>query len=195
MPDTGAPWNIPYVENADLVRDWPADSLLVANAVAAGLSAAGGLVDVKFVAKTDTFSASVAAGANAAITGLSISHAVADAANTVYLVATMNGAQSDLDRVNFALAAGGTLLDVGATAGNRTSVGGSNSGSTTQQGSSVTLLAKYVPGTTSSVTYDGRVVCVRGDTTTLYVNRSQSDADFVYVSREASTLMLLEVKV
>jgi hypothetical protein len=41
MPDTGAPWNIPYVENADLVRDWPADSLLVANAVAAGLSAAG----------------------------------------------------------------------------------------------------------------------------------------------------------
>ena len=39
MPDTGAPWNIPYVENADLVRDWPADSLLVANAVAAGLSA------------------------------------------------------------------------------------------------------------------------------------------------------------
>ena len=41
MPDTGSPWNIPYVENADLVRDWPADSLLVANAVAAGLSAAG----------------------------------------------------------------------------------------------------------------------------------------------------------
>ena len=41
MPDTGAPWNIPYVESADLVSDWPADSLLVANAVAAGLSAAG----------------------------------------------------------------------------------------------------------------------------------------------------------
>ena len=41
MPDTGSPWNIPYVENADLVSDWPADSLLVANAVAAGLSAAG----------------------------------------------------------------------------------------------------------------------------------------------------------
>jgi hypothetical protein len=24
MPDTGAPWNIPYVESADLVSDWPA---------------------------------------------------------------------------------------------------------------------------------------------------------------------------
>ena len=40
MPDTGAPWNIPYVEAADLVSDWPADSLALANAIDAGLDAA-----------------------------------------------------------------------------------------------------------------------------------------------------------
>jgi hypothetical protein len=37
MPDTGAPWNIPYAEPSDLVRDWPALSEDVAEAVAAAL--------------------------------------------------------------------------------------------------------------------------------------------------------------
>jgi hypothetical protein len=37
MPDTGAPWNIPYVEATDLVSDWPADSLALANAIVAAL--------------------------------------------------------------------------------------------------------------------------------------------------------------
>jgi hypothetical protein len=38
MPDTGAPWSIPYAEPSDLVRDWPALSEDVADAVAAGLT-------------------------------------------------------------------------------------------------------------------------------------------------------------
>lgn len=41
MADTGAPWNIPYVEPADLVRNYPAANELMADAIAAGLSAAG----------------------------------------------------------------------------------------------------------------------------------------------------------
>jgi hypothetical protein len=40
MADTGAPWNIPFAEPSDLVRDWPALSESVGTAVAAGLSAA-----------------------------------------------------------------------------------------------------------------------------------------------------------
>ena len=80
MPDTGSPWNIPYVENADLVRDWPADSLLVANAVAAGLSAAGGLVQV--VTATDatsretTSATFVTANLSAALTPSAIGNTV-----------------------------------------------------------------------------------------------------------------------
>jgi hypothetical protein len=41
MPDTGAPWNIPYVDPTDLVRDYPQASEDLADAVAAGLTAAG----------------------------------------------------------------------------------------------------------------------------------------------------------
>jgi hypothetical protein len=40
MADTGAPWSIPYAEPSSLVRDWPELSEDVADAVAAGLSAA-----------------------------------------------------------------------------------------------------------------------------------------------------------
>jgi hypothetical protein len=38
MADTGAPWNIPFAEPSDLVRDWPALSESVGTAVAAGLT-------------------------------------------------------------------------------------------------------------------------------------------------------------
>jgi hypothetical protein len=58
MPDTGAPWNIPYVESTDLVSDWPADSLALANAIAAGLDDAGNAgigSNVVQAVKTDTF--------------------------------------------------------------------------------------------------------------------------------------------
>ena len=41
MADTGAPWNIPFVEPTDLVRDYPAADEAQALAVAAGLTAAG----------------------------------------------------------------------------------------------------------------------------------------------------------
>jgi hypothetical protein len=41
MPDTGAPWNIPYVAPSDLVRDYPSDSEDLANAIADGLDEAG----------------------------------------------------------------------------------------------------------------------------------------------------------
>ena len=34
MPDTGAPWNIPYVAASDLVADWPTDNQTMAEAIA-----------------------------------------------------------------------------------------------------------------------------------------------------------------
>ena len=40
MPDTGAPWNIPYVAGTDLVSDWPTDSQTLAEAIADGLDTA-----------------------------------------------------------------------------------------------------------------------------------------------------------
>jgi hypothetical protein len=37
MPDTGAPWNIPYLDGTELIRNYPSDSLSLANAVDAAL--------------------------------------------------------------------------------------------------------------------------------------------------------------
>ena len=41
MPDTGAPWNIPFLDGTELVRAYPDFSEDLADAVAAGLTAAG----------------------------------------------------------------------------------------------------------------------------------------------------------
>ena len=61
MPDTGPPWNIPYVDPADIVRDYPQASEDLADAIAAGLSAAGnpGIgSNVVQTVKTDVFTTS-----------------------------------------------------------------------------------------------------------------------------------------
>jgi hypothetical protein len=52
MADTGNPWFIPFAEPSDLVRDWPALSSAVGTAVAAGLSVAGGVKQVKSATAT-----------------------------------------------------------------------------------------------------------------------------------------------
>ena len=94
MPDTGAPWNIPYVENADLVRDWPADSLLVANAVAAGLSAAGNAgigSNVVSTLKDSTFSTS--STSYVTVTGLSAT--ITPTSNTSKILILANVAVSN----------------------------------------------------------------------------------------------------
>ena len=48
MPDTGAPWNIPYVDDSDLVRDFPTADEAQALAIAAGLTSAAAIKQFKF---------------------------------------------------------------------------------------------------------------------------------------------------
>ena len=54
MPDTGAPWNIPYVASTDLVSDWPTDSQDLADAIADGLDAANVGIGTNVVSATTT---------------------------------------------------------------------------------------------------------------------------------------------
>jgi hypothetical protein len=65
MPDTGAPYNIPYVESTDLVSGWPAISLDVANAIVAALD--GVKVNKKIEAFTSSGTWTVPAGVTYAI--------------------------------------------------------------------------------------------------------------------------------
>jgi hypothetical protein len=199
MPDTGAPWNIPYVESADLVSDWPADSLLVANAVAAGLSAAGGLVEVKSAIFTGTQTGSVAAGGNLAITDLSITHEVADASNELIISAMLGvaGSSNNLALMGLGVYDGSAFINVGATASLRTPVSSANrhGASSADANTSLNLTFVHTPGS-GSKTYTLRVINTdnNGAGRTVYINRSPSDADSISTPRGVSSLVIQEVK-
>jgi hypothetical protein len=200
MPDTGAPWNIPYVEPSDLVRDYPSDSEDLAEAIADGLDAAGGLVAVKHALFTGVQTNSTAAAANFAVTDLSITHTLADASNKLIISAYFGAAagSDDFARVGIAVAEGGTLIGIGNAAGDRTPVGAG--GKVTASGDalivtmpSVTFV--YEPGDTASHTYTVRAINVFGSTQTLYINRNQTDVDSEGSPRASSGLVIQEVKV
>ena len=202
MADTGPPWDLPYPLATDLVRDGAQAIQDLAEAVADGLNAAGGLVEVKTSVKTDTFTASVGSGAAAAITGLTIDHAVADASNRVVLYAVINGSSDQhAVRVNFggALTAGGTALNRGDASGSRVQVASAASGSPnsnpqlTHDG--LTLLAVHTPLSTGSVTYGVNVINVHNGTQTLYIGRSSADGNDTTNARSSCVLILAEVKV
>ena len=202
MPDTGAPWNIPYAAPADLVRDWPALSEDVAEAVADGLDAAGGLVAVKDALFTGTQTNSTAAGANFAVTDLSITHTLADAANKLIISAYLGAAGSSSGRgqVGLAVMDGATLIAVGDGSGNRVRVGagGWTKSDANQEGRQVTMPAVtfvYEPGDTASHTYTVRALNIESGTYTIYINRSQTDANEQRDSRATSGFVIQEVKV
>ena len=56
MPDTGAPWNIPFLDGTELVRAYPDFSEDLADAVAAGLTAAGVVKQIVTAIPTAVFS-------------------------------------------------------------------------------------------------------------------------------------------
>jgi hypothetical protein len=202
MPDTGAPWNIPYVAPSDLVRDYPSDSEDLADAIALGLDAAGGLVAVKHALFTGTQTNSTASGANFAVTDLSITHTLADAANKLIISAYFGAAGNSTGAGNtgIAVADDGTLIGVGdaSSSRNRVGAGGYVSGRDSDQARvvgmpSVTFV--YLPGDTASHTYTVRAINVESSTKTIYINRSESDIDDPTFPRSASSLVIQEVKV
>ena len=201
MADTGAPWNIPFVEPTDLVRDYPAADEAQALAVAAGLSAAGGLVAVKSAIFTGTQTASVTASSNVAVTDLTITHAVADASNKLIISAFLGAAASSdgSGLVGIAVHNGTDLIAIADADGSRTRVtaGGrvvfADVGSQVVTMPSVTFV--HTPNTTDSRTYTVRAINIRGETRTLFINRSEEDGNNANRSRAVSSLVIQEVKV
>ncbi len=196
--NTGAPWNIPYVEPSDLVRDYPAADEAQALAIAAGLSAAGGLVAVKSAVFTGTQSNSTATGANFAVTSLSITHEVADPANKLIISAVIGalGTTQDQGKAGIAIDDGTGLLNLGDAASGRPRVttGGQLAG--TGSTANVTLPSLYfvhTPGA-GSKTYTVRAINIDDATRTLHINRSVRDNDPAD-GRASSSFVIMEVKV
>ena len=122
MPDTGSPWFIPYVENADLVRDWPADSLELANAIVAALE------DIPVTQKKiEPFTGSGTWTVPAGVT-YAIAHMVGGGGGIGRGAGAGDGGDSSVAFVSGTVVAEGGLAGQGATVMNYVSAGQDNSG-------------------------------------------------------------------
>ena len=158
------------------------------------------LVAVKSALFTSTQTNSTAAGANFAVTNLSITHTLADASNKLIISAYFGaaGSTSGRGRVGIAVADDGTLIGVGDADGSRTRVGAGGTTVNAANAEQVTMPSVtfvYEPGDTASHTYTVRAINIAGVTRTLYINRTENDFSAGDRPRASSSLVIQEVKV
>jgi hypothetical protein len=197
MPDTGAPWNIPYIAPTDNPRVYPAADEAQALAIAAGLTDVSVIRQVVSTTKTDTFSASVAEGAiSGVVTGLEVTITPETNTNKVIIIAMLTTSASVAGHQNYTtLFRGGSALTgaTGDAAGTRQRV------STGQQPQSVDALYQQTivffdsPASTSALTYGVALSHGRSASNTLFVNRSSGDTDSNRFGRGISSITALEV--
>jgi hypothetical protein len=187
MPDTGAPWNIPYVEPSDLVRDYPSDSEDLAEAIADGLDAANNAgigSNVVQTVKVDTFS--TASTSFQSVTGLSVTITPSSATSKVLVIGTIttgggtNGGQGAVQIYRDAVA-----LDpsTGATY-NATAVYNPD----TSKSNYISVVLLDSPATTSATTYEWRLRTINASWTQ-YVNRRGTDT----ANGAVSSIVAIEV--
>ena len=186
MPDTGAPWNIPYVEAADLVSDWPADSLALANAIDAGLDAAllpGIGSNVVQTVKDDDFTTTSTSFTD--ITGLTATITPSSASSKILVQVNLGQAGANgTSIIQFRVIRDGTPVGVGSGSpanGWALVVAAANR----NQAPGYSYLDS--PATASAVTYEVQMNVEAGDTG--YINRGSSDNS----GDSISTITLVEV--
>jgi len=195
MPDTGAPWNIPYVESTDLVSDWPTDSLALADAIADGLDGAGGtkqVVIAEYGTRTST------SGTNAYSDIFTLDITPKSATSTLILICQMPMAY------NTNATAGGGALDIAEsgsslshtvsigsrTAGfNKTNFSGLNQGARTME-TAVGIVSTPSTGT-SLRTFAARVY--QDGVTSVQINRPVTDGGTASDVSGASSMICFEV--
>jgi hypothetical protein len=195
MPDTGAPWNIPYADPTDLVRDWPALSEDVAEAVADGLDVAtlGLGKNVVQTVKTDTFTSS--STSYVTVTGLTASITPSSTSSKVLIIVQLSVSGARLNNAqSFKVTRGGTDIYRGDAAGSRTrsvfSPASAVDSSANLESYSMVFLDS--PGVATSTTYQVEATA-QGSSALLCVNRSETDTDQALIGRGASSITLIEV--
>jgi len=195
MADTGAPHFIPFAEPTSLVRDWPALSEDVAEAVADGLDAAGGLVQTAYTLKTDVFDASVGVGAQVLIDDLEVTITPKSADNLLIVmgfVSMPQGTSSSPFITLYRDAAGSLLRGDADGVRQRVTTGAIESGAL----QNLAFVHQELAGTTSATTFSIFASHTRTiGASTIVVNRLQSDTDTLGTPRGASSILVMEVKV
>jgi len=177
------------------------DSLRTAADEAAARGAIGfsnAVLAAKVAIKTDTqVAASVSSGGSVAISGLSISHALQDASNSVILILSLGAvaSSSGFAGVPSSITADGSPISVGDAAGNRARAGMSGffPSATNYAAMPQTIIATSAPGNTTSISYGAQLANLSGSAQTLYLNRTEIDSNINSYFRTVATLLLLEV--
>ncbi len=200
MPDTGAPWNIPYVDPTDLVRDYPQASEDLADAIADGLdaaAAAGGLNLVQAV-KTDVFTTT--STSYTSVTGLAVTITPSSDTSKVLLllqtVISSIGTGGSGNGAHVRITGGNAATYVGDADGNRVRAIASTMSRDDFRADLLALSSSGIyldsPGTASPVTYQVEMV-VSGETG--FVNQSGQDDNAARQGRQASSITAIEVAV
>jgi hypothetical protein len=179
-----------YLKNDDVVQKFDGSDFLPV----------GGLVATKSVLKTDTFSASVTAGNEVAVTGLSITHAMQNANNKLIISAYFGSAASGqgFGRVGLSLFDDSTQIGAGESVGSRVRVTSGfqvSADASSRIGTSLSGSFVYEPGDTLSHTYSVRANNISTSTQTVYINRSDLDSNDATAMRGSSGLVIQEVAV
>lgn len=156
------------------------------------VSRSGGILQVVSTTKTDTFSASIGAGASTSVTGLTVDITPRSTSSKVLVTATIVGGRNG-GQIGAALTADGTQLNLGDVAGSRTSVQSASSGGTDNLPSAITVQALHSPSTTSTVTYGVDLFGIITSGSTYHVNRSLNDTNSTAGQRSSSTITVMEI--
>jgi hypothetical protein len=193
MPDTGPPWNIPYVEPTDNPRVYPQASEDLAEAIADGLNAAGneGIgPNVVQTVKLDVFATT--SSTFEAITGLAATITPSASDSLVLVIYQLTAGNSTAaSGVHTRLMRGTTPLYIGDTASSRVS---SSWGAEAQPTTSFSGTVVFVdsPATTDATTYSVQVRV--GTAGTARIGSSGIDSDNANHPRVPSSITLIEVK-
>lgn len=191
MPDTGAPWNIPYVAASDLVADWPTDNQTMAEAIADALDVAGAGIGSNVVQATFTGTQAISTTATTDITDLSATITPSSATAKVLVIGRVNYSVTATERAWFMLDRDGTEVFLGDAAGSRkraTHAAMEPANSDTMFDATMVYLDS--PASSSAVVYK-----VRGATSsgTLRINRTSTNTDSADWARGTSSLIVIEV--
>lgn len=184
-----------YTTDLDTLEIWNGAAWRI---LGLGTPSTGSVLQIVSTTLTTIWSASVASGATADITGLSASITPKSTTSKVFVAANVHGLidVSGSYRPYFAvqLKRGSTLIGGGTTAGSRVSViaGGGYSG-VNDQNANISFNYLDSPATTASTTYQVVAFNPFGGTYNLIVNQQQSDSNTSTTMRFSSTITVMEV--
>ena len=147
------------------------------------------VLQVVSTTKTDTFSASLAAGASADITGLSATITPSSTSSLILVIASVGKGTYG----GIVLKRGSTEIGIATSAGSRNALSANELGTNGEHPTNLGMHILDNPATTSATTYTVALHQSVSSTLTCYCNRSDTDTDNTTSNRTASSITVMEI--